>query len=373
MAGFDFGAPRIRRLGRQYDQVKVDPRVNNGTTAGGLAYALQSALKGYEQGQERRAIEEDEGHQEAAQSALVRGLKGEPAMDAPLPEGISGPVRPEIPGGIDYAAEELAGLEGNPYAGRLATQLLMSQKEQEAEARREAELYQRNRTDKLSDFQMQQEANRDNFLFERDNAYRAPTQRRIVQGADGRNYYEDTKEPVLPGVEPTNEPDFDVESKLRGEFTKATKDFVQVRDAYGRIRASAKDPSAAGDLALIFNYMKVLDPGSTVREGEFATAQNSAGIPGRLRAQYNSVVNGERLAPEQRGDFVNRAGSLYGQQEDFYKQVEGRYSTLAEQYNAAPERVVYDMTAGFVPDTPTPPPPTPSSADDDLIKKYLSQ
>jgi len=33
--------------------------------------------------------------------------------------------------------------------------------------------------------------------------------------------------------------------------------------------------------------MKILDPGSVVREGEFATAQNSAGIPERIRAKYN--------------------------------------------------------------------------------------
>jgi hypothetical protein len=72
----------------------------------------------------------------------------------------------------------------------------------------------------------------------------------------------------------------DVENKLRDDFLKGSKVFVDTKDAYTRIQDSASDPSAAGDLALIFNYMKMLDPGSTVREGEFATAQDSAGVRG---------------------------------------------------------------------------------------------
>ena len=38
-------------------------------------------------------------------------------------------------------------------------------------------------------------------------------------------------------------------------------------------------PDAAGDMALIFSYMKMLDPNSTVREGEYATAQDAGSIP----------------------------------------------------------------------------------------------
>ena len=57
--------------------------------------------------------------------------------------------------------------------------------------------------------------------------------------------------------------------------------------------------------------MKVLDPGSTVREGEFANAQNSGSVPQRIRAIYNSVVEGTRLTETQRQDFLTRAGDLF--------------------------------------------------------------
>ena len=136
---------------------------------------------------------------------------------------------------------------------------------------------------------------------------------------------------------------FDKEDKLRKEFEKGTKDFIKVRDAFGRIQASASDPSAAGDLALIFNFMKVLDPGSTVREGEFATAASAAGIDQRLRAQYNKVIEGTRLGDTQRSDFVNRAQKLYASQLKQYQSHEDYYRGLAETYNLDPENVVYGM------------------------------
>ena len=132
------------------------------------------------------------------------------------------------------------------------------------------------------------------------------------------------------------------ENELRDELNKLSGPFTQVRDALGRIRASANNPTAAGDLALIFNYMKVLDPGSTVREGEFATAQNSAGLPDRLRAKYNSVVNGERLEAGQRSDFVSRAEELYSSQAAIQKQQENEYRRIAKNRRANPENVVID-------------------------------
>lgn len=154
-------------------------------------------------------------------------------------------------------------------------------------------------------------------------------------------------------VEKQGGEEFKREEKLRGEFIKLSKDFRSVRDAYGRINASAKDPSAAGDLALIFNYMKVLDPGSTVREGEFATAQNSAGVPERIRARLNSVMSGERLGEATRQDFVSRAQSLYQQQESFFNQNRKHYSTLAESYGLNPDNITVDFTQGVPEQAPT--------------------
>lgn len=143
--------------------------------------------------------------------------------------------------------------------------------------------------------------------------------------------------------------------------TKATQ---EVSAAYNRVQAAAKNPSAAGDLALIFNYMKMLDPGSTVREGEFATAQNSAGVPTRIQAQYNQILNGQRLAPEQRQDFIGQASGQYEAQNKLQKQVDSKYISLAKKAGIDPEDVLVNFDAEKVASK------LDSLPDDELDKLY---
>lgn len=149
----------------------------------------------------------------------------------------------------------------------------------------------------------------------------------------------------------TEKDQFDNAQKLRTEFTRSTEEFVKVRDAYQRVLSATENPSAAGDLALIFNYMKMLDPGSVVRESEFATAQNAAGVPDRIRAQYNQVLSGERLAPATRQDFVTQSEGLFDGQSKFYQSDVERFSTLANRFGVDPDLVVRDLVSGLaVPD-----------------------
>mgnify|MGYP003641757255 CR=1 FL=1 len=124
----------------------------------------------------------------------------------------------------------------------------------------------------------------------------------------------------------------DMEGKLRSEVLARGKEFEKVDDAYSRIKASAVNPSPAGDLALIFNYMKVLDPGSTVREGEFANAQNAGGIDEKTVGLYNNIVNGKRLSESQRQDFVDRGGRLYEASQTKNNSLQVRYKGLSERY-----------------------------------------
>jgi hypothetical protein len=171
--------------------------------------------------------------------------------------------------------------------------------------------------------------------------------RQTLEGADGHQYYPDTQERVLPGVEKAQEkvepPKKGNPQKLRKEFTGLSGDYVKVRDSYTRVVASAQDPSAAGDLALIFNYMKTLDPGSVVRESEFATAAASGAFDERINAAVRKVVAGERLSEEMRNDFVDRAKRLYvGMEKQHAKRVK-TFARLAEGQNLDPLEVAIDL------------------------------
>lgn len=67
------------------------------------------------------------------------------------------------------------------------------------------------------------------------------------------------------------------------------------------------EASAAGDMALIYNYMKVLDPGSAVKEGEYATAEKAGSVPDAIVNLYNKAREGEFLTEKQRADFGRAA------------------------------------------------------------------
>ncbi|MEX2125464.1 MAG: hypothetical protein WD795_16340 [Woeseia sp.] len=118
--------------------------------------------------------------------------------------------------------------------------------------------------------------------------------------------------------------------------------FLEQRSAYGRVMASAAEPSAAGDLALIFNYMKILDPGSVVRESEFATAANTGAVDERTRGIYNKLLTGERLTDVQRGDFVARSGALFKQAVSDQTERNTRYLSRAKE-GGVPDQYLKDL------------------------------
>ena len=132
---------------------------------------------------------------------------------------------------------------------------------------------------------------------------------------------------------------------LRKEFNALpeVKQFQEVDTAFRKIQAAAKNHSAAGDLSLIFAYMKVLDPGSTVREGEFANAQAAAGADQRLLGAIKKVQSGERLSDEQRADFVRQAGQLYEAHRSQFSSSAKRYQGFATKKGLAPEDVAVDV------------------------------
>jgi hypothetical protein len=126
---------------------------------------------------------------------------------------------------------------------------------------------------------------------------------------------------------------------------QTTKDTQAVSAAYNKVQSAAAKPTAAGDLSMIFNYMKMLDPGSVVREGEFATAQNATGVPGRVTNLYNQILQGNRLNPDQRADFVEQAGGLYKAQTDIQKQVDSQFAEVARKSGVDPQDVLLNFEA----------------------------
>jgi hypothetical protein len=158
----------------------------------------------------------------------------------------------------------------------------------------------------------------------------------------------------------------EAESKFRKEYSDQTKGYQEVKSAYGRVLAS--DDSAVGDLSLIFGYMKMLDPGSVVREGEFATAQNAAGVPERIVNIYNKIISGERLNDSQRKAFKGQAERLFKQAGQQESEVRRGLERIAKGYGLNTENIFLEPVESVptapvrAPAPPTPPPPVASSS-----------
>lgn len=143
---------------------------------------------------------------------------------------------------------------------------------------------------------------------------------------------------------------------MRKEFTKLSGEFLKVRDAYTRLQASAENPSPAGDLSMIFNYMKMLDPGSVVRESEFRTAALAGSYGERIKQMVGNAIAGAGLSDAQRADFLDRGQQLYTAQAANHKKLEEVFSSLATRQSFDPQNVVPDFSPTDLPEAPPSPP-----------------
>lgn len=135
---------------------------------------------------------------------------------------------------------------------------------------------------------------------------------------------------------------FGFEKDLNSQYssTDPVKTYQVVKSGYERVRQSANADTGAGDVGLIYGFMKMLDPGSVVREGEFAVAESTTGVPQQILSLYNKAIEGTRLSPEQRQQFVALADQLYQESAANLSLVNKQYSTRAQGWNVDPSRFI---------------------------------
>ena len=97
---------------------------------------------------------------------------------------------------------------------------------------------------------------------------------------------------------------FEQEEKLRKEYQTRSKVYGELGTTFSNIQSSAGAKNGPGDIALITGFMKMLDPGSVVRETEFATARDTAGLFTQLQNRLEKAKNGQLLSPAQRDEYV---------------------------------------------------------------------
>lgn len=136
------------------------------------------------------------------------------------------------------------------------------------------------------------------------------------------------------------------EKELRSEFNGLTeiKEFSTVETAFKQINSALSNPSAANDLAAATKFMKLLDPGSVVRESELGMAMAATSAFERVQNYFQRLQNGQILNPSQRADFKKSAQLVFDAAKSTRDQTASKYVDLAKSYNVDPKNVV--LTGG---------------------------
>ena len=136
----------------------------------------------------------------------------------------------------------------------------------------------------------------------------------IIKSYRGAGLSPDTSENLLileagaPGSKIYDpEKRYSASKDLRTEYNKRTGDVTAGRVNFAKMESSAKIGEGLGDVALITSFMKMLDPGSTVRESEFAVARDTGGLLTSLENLLTKAQGGQFLTAGQRVTFVNLA------------------------------------------------------------------
>jgi hypothetical protein len=147
------------------------------------------------------------------------------------------------------------------------------------------------------------------------------------------------------GLDPTKT--FEQEEKLRKEFQGRTKVYGELGTTYNNIKSSSEAKNGPGDIALITGFMKMLDPGSVVRETEFATARDTAGLYERLLNTSQKLQSGQlfSLDSKQRQEYVNLAKQYLDSAQKKAGEDKKALGVVVKNYRLNPENVFGPETA----------------------------
>jgi hypothetical protein len=147
---------------------------------------------------------------------------------------------------------------------------------------------------------------------------------------------------------------FAQEEKIRKEWQGRSKMYSELQGTFNTLQASASSANGPGDIALITGFMKMLDPGSVVRETEFATARDTAGLFTQLQNRLEKAQNGQLLSPKQRSEYVALSQKYLDSAQKKADQEKKDLGIVVKNYRLNPENVFGAEQA--------PPPPLPTSA-----------
>jgi hypothetical protein len=156
---------------------------------------------------------------------------------------------------------------------------------------------------------------------------------------------------------------------MRTDYEKERKErkIQPVLSAYRRMHnLISRDEEISGmdDIAIVFSFMKLLDPGSVVRESEFETAANAGPRAKYFARQWNRFITGGRFTQADRRGFLKSALTLVKPALDEEKQLQKKYISMSRRYGYPAAFIIPPSTRYF---------DLPGTMDEAAIRKIMKE
>lgn len=135
------------------------------------------------------------------------------------------------------------------------------------------------------------------------------------------------------------------EMKLADDYRAQSKEFAASKSAHEQLTATlgSATTSPAATLAAATKFMKILDPGSVVRESELGMALAASGVIDRAMNYVSTLQSGQKLTPTQAADFKKISDQMFQASQRVQQTIDKDYQLKAKQYGLRPEMVTQDL------------------------------
>lgn len=137
----------------------------------------------------------------------------------------------------------------------------------------------------------------------------------------------------------------DTEMKLADDYRAQSKSYKEVEDAAARVKSALGNAtkSAPATLSAATSFMKLLDPGSVVRESELVMALQASGALDRAMNSFNILQNGKVLTEQQAREFGKVTETLLQAARQQQQKLDTYYRNTAQRNNLRPEMVIQEI------------------------------
>lgn len=136
----------------------------------------------------------------------------------------------------------------------------------------------------------------------------------------------------------------DWEMKLADDYRTESKGFAETSTSMKKVLKAIEtaDTNAASALAAGTAFMKILDPGSVVRESELGMALNASGWFDRAGNVVEKLNSGVIMTKAQKENLKVAANNLFEEAKAAQREVDAGYTQRAKDYGLNPSRIIMD-------------------------------